>query len=163
MQHLDRLCACLAGSDAAVAQDGFRDLIADGEHRVERGHRLLEDHRQLVAAQIAQASCRQLQQILALEQHLTAGDAPGRLRHEAHDRERGDALAAARFADDAERAAALEAEVDAVHRAHFALFTVERRAEPANLKKVFCNRQSLPRCGRGRALPTAGPCSGRSA
>ena len=45
----------------------------------------------------------------ALEQDLAAGDAAGRLRHQAHDRQRGDALAAARLADDAERAAALRA------------------------------------------------------
>ena len=78
---------------------------------------------------------RSLEQVLALEQHLAAGDAPGRLRHQAHDRERGDALAAARFADDAERAAALEREVDAVDRAHLAALRGEVRAQAAHLKQ----------------------------
>ena len=56
----------------------------------------------------------QLEQVDALEQDLAAGDAPGRLRHEAHDRQRRDALAAARLADDAERAARFEREAHAV-------------------------------------------------
>ena len=38
-----------AGRAAGAAQR-LGDLLADGEHRVERGHRLLEDHRDLVAA-----------------------------------------------------------------------------------------------------------------
>src|SRR5207247_6452162 len=104
-----------------------------------------------------------LQQIFALEQHLAARDAPRRLRHQAHDRERGDALAAARLADEAERAPALEAKVDAVDCAHLTLLAMERGAQPASVKQVFCNEPSPPRCARGPALPKAAPCSVRSA
>ena len=61
--------------------------------------------------QFAHALRRALQQVFALEQHFAIRDAPGRLRNEAHDRQRSHALAAARLADDAERAAALELEL----------------------------------------------------
>jgi hypothetical protein len=61
-----------------------------------------------------------------VEQDLAGGNPAGRLRHEAHDRQRGDALAASGFADDAERAAALDAQIDPVHGPHLALLAAER-------------------------------------
>ena len=59
----------------------------------------------------------QREQVAAAVAH-RAGMAPRRHRHQAQDRERGDALAAARFADDAERLAVVHREGDAVDRAH---------------------------------------------
>ena len=38
-------CERRGARQAAVQHQRFGDLVADGEHRVERGHRLLEDHR----------------------------------------------------------------------------------------------------------------------
>ena len=55
------------------------------------------------------------QQIAALEQDAPAGDPPGRL-HQADDRERGDRLAAAGFADQPQRLAAADLEGHVVHR-----------------------------------------------
>jgi hypothetical protein len=46
-----RACAFAA---QVVQQQGFADLLFDAVQRVERGHRLLEDHRDAVAAQLAQ-------------------------------------------------------------------------------------------------------------
>ena len=43
------------------------DLPADGQHRIEARHRLLEDHRDVVAADLAHLALGELQQILALE------------------------------------------------------------------------------------------------
>ena len=52
-QHLDRRGARASRRpDPLVEQDRLDDLVADGEDRVERGHRLLEDHRDLVAADL---------------------------------------------------------------------------------------------------------------
>jgi len=160
-QHLDRLVLRFLPAPASMPQERLGDLVADGERRVERGHRLLEDHREPGAPQLAQPRRRQPEQILAFEPHLARDDAPGRRRHEAHDAERGDALAAARFADDAERAAALEAEVDAVHGSHLACVGVEDGGEAADLKQVSYDGQPLVRSRRGRGFPTAAPCSDR--
>ena len=53
-QQLDGALARLPPRAAAMAQDRLDDLVADGEARIERGHRLLEDHGEPVAAQVAQ-------------------------------------------------------------------------------------------------------------
>jgi hypothetical protein len=41
---------------AHVQPQHLGDLVADGEHRVQRGHRLLEDHRDVLAADRASRS-----------------------------------------------------------------------------------------------------------
>src|SRR5205823_5705173 len=57
------------------------------------------------------------------------------LRQEAVDREAGDALAAARFADQRERLAALHREAHAVHRVHGAVAGRESNGEVADLEQ----------------------------
>ncbi len=42
---------------------GFRNLIADGENRIQRRHRFLKDHRDVFAANAAHLFLRQCQQI----------------------------------------------------------------------------------------------------
>jgi hypothetical protein len=51
----------------AVDLEHLVDLRADAQHRVQRRHRLLEDHRDAVAAQLAQPFGRGLQQVFAIE------------------------------------------------------------------------------------------------
>ena len=106
--------ARLAPRRAAVDEQRFRDLIADREHRVERGHRLLEDQRDLGAAHRAhRPSRRASSRSRPLNRMRPAGDAAGRL-HQPHDRQRGHRLAAARFADQPERLAGANLEADVV-------------------------------------------------
>ena len=76
------------------------DLLADGEHGIERRHRLLEDHGDLAAADRVQLVLRQLQQVDAAPPHL-AGE-PQRRPQETDDRSQREALAGTRFADEAE-------------------------------------------------------------
>src|SRR5439155_25675935 len=87
----------------------------DGVARIERRHRLLEDHRKPIAAQIAQLPIREIEQTDAVERH-GARDFSARLWQQAHDGERGNALAATGFADQPECRAARDREIDAVHR-----------------------------------------------
>src|SRR5437867_4115904 len=87
---------------------GFRDLVADGEYGIEARHRLLEDHRDVAAAELAQRLHGQLREIdhrafAGPEQNLAADDASRRIRNQAHDRQARHRLAGARFADDGER------------------------------------------------------------
>ena len=51
----------------AVDLQHLADLLLDGVQRVERGHRLLKNHGNLVAADMAQAVERQRHEVLALE------------------------------------------------------------------------------------------------
>ena len=108
--------------DGAVARGGpgrvlvpamhVGELIADRVGRIERGHRLLEDHRHAVAAQPRGGAAGQ---VLAVEDE-AAGAAGGIARREPHQRERGHRLAAAGLADDAERLPALGLKRHAAHR-----------------------------------------------
>src|SRR5260370_953574 len=82
-----------------VQRQRLADLPADRQYRVERGHRLLKDHRDVVAAHVAHFSFAELAQVAPGEADHPRDDAPGRRRDEAQDRQRGDALAAARLAD----------------------------------------------------------------
>src|SRR5262249_6995181 len=75
----------------------------------------LEDHRDLLAADVAQLPVGELEQVAPVE-HGGAGDGPSCPRQDPEEGERGDALAAARLADDAERLALADREGDAVDR-----------------------------------------------
>src|SRR5205814_4858791 len=79
-------------------------------------------------------------------------DAP-RDRYQAHDRERGDRLAAARLADDAERLPALERERDAVDCVHLALARPEEGAEVVDLEQA--HYASLVRGSSASRTPSA--------
>ena len=85
---------------AHVQAQHLADLEADREHRIERGHRLLEDHGDVLAAQRAARGDRQLQQLAPLEAHARIRIHERRVRRQqAHHRQRADRLAAARFSD----------------------------------------------------------------
>ena len=92
--------------------------LSDREQRIERRHRLLEDHRDVVAANALHLRFAQTEQVRALEADRAADDAPGRAGDEAQDRQRRDALAAARLADDAQRFAAANSIGNAVDGPH---------------------------------------------
>ena len=64
-------CGCARRALVWVAQH-LVDLLAARHHRIERGHRLLEDHRHARAAQLAQPRLGRGEQVLALEQDLAA-------------------------------------------------------------------------------------------
>ena len=112
--HLERARLRLLVADVLVEPDRLGDLLADREDRVERGHRLLEDHRDVVAADLRHLVLVERREVLTVEDDVRAGlDATGRV-DELHDRERGHGLAAPGLTDDAERAALRDREVDAV-------------------------------------------------
>src|SRR5690606_13634512 len=86
----------------------------DAESGIERRHRLLEDHREAVASEIGEMLPRHGEQILALEECAAACDPCRRAREQAHDGERGNALSAARLADEAERFTPTQPEARAI-------------------------------------------------
>src|SRR5262245_45894570 len=72
---------------------------------IEAGHRLLEDHRDLIAANLLHLLLSEIEQIAALKADDPVDDATRRIGDEAQDGQRGYALAAAGFAYHAERLA----------------------------------------------------------
>ncbi len=102
--------ARLGAAGAGVDQHGFGDLIADGPERIERGHRLLEDHADLAAANVAEGRLVEAEQIGAVEADVAGGR--GAVGQQAHQGEGGHRLARAALADDAEHLAGAEGHRD---------------------------------------------------
>src|ERR1051325_9232163 len=98
--------ARLPAVEPAVETERLRYLLADGVDGVERGHRVLEDHRDVVAANLPHALFGRGQKVLAREQNLAPDDA-ARRAYQTHHRERRDGLPAARLADEPQHLALL--------------------------------------------------------
>jgi hypothetical protein len=95
------------------------DLVTDGVVRVQGGQRVLEDHGGPAAPQLPQLGVVGGEHIGAGDPHRAADFGAGP-PVEAEERERGGALAAAAFADDAQRAARAEGEAETVDSAYAA-------------------------------------------
>jgi hypothetical protein len=119
---------------AAMRLECERHLRADGQHRVQRGLRVLEDHGDAPAADGAHALGRQPDQFLPGEADGPAGDAPGRI-DQADQREAGDGFARPAFADQAQDLAGGEREGHAIHRACDARAGEEMRAKVGDLEQ----------------------------
>ena len=77
---------------------GLGDLLADGIDRVEARHRLLEDHGDVVAADLPQALSIEFGKVeclarLSSKPNAAVGHPPDPLWKKAHDREAGDGFA----------------------------------------------------------------------
>jgi hypothetical protein len=99
-----------------VELQGLADLAADGQHRVERGHRVLEDHGDLFAPDLAHLVLVQIEQVLAAKVDFALDDFAGGLGDQTHDAQGADAFAAAALAYHAEGFFLIDVERDIVHR-----------------------------------------------
>ena len=133
LKHLDRMRARLFFGVAEVKLRYLHQLFRHAHERIQRSHRILKNHRDVTAPQIAQLTRRQFQNIAAIEFDCPAGNSPRRLGNQAHDRKVRDGLAGARLADDAQRLAALNFKADAVHGFDRAVFGVKVRAKVFDL------------------------------
>ena len=108
-QQADRTFARLPTRRESVHAERFANLVADAHHRIERGHRLLEDQADAGAPHLAHLFVGQRQQITSLEDDAPSGNSARRFE-QAQDRERRDGFAAARLADEPERLALADLE-----------------------------------------------------
>ena len=98
----------------ALQDHGLRQLLADLDDRVQAGHGVLEDHGDLVAADLVEILLGDLQKILAVIDDLAGfGDRVARL--DTQDGLAGHGLAGAGLADDGEGLALRKVEIDAAH------------------------------------------------
>ncbi len=132
--QFDRAIHRLALRRALVTAVGLRQLRTDGVGRVEAGHRLLEDHRHAVAAQVRHLLLRHRQQVFAGKRQALRGPFSG-ADQQVHHCERADRLAAAGFADDAVGLAAADPERGIAHR----------RRSPAEGDRHVLERRAAPR------------------
>jgi hypothetical protein len=110
------------------------DLIADRVHRVEAGHRLLEDHGDLAAAKVQHLSFCHGQQVTALEEDRAAVDparGPGYQLKHGHGRH---GLAAAGLTDQSQGLAGVDGQAHAVDRLHPAAGHIEGDGEVGDLE-----------------------------
>ena len=125
IQHSDRPLNGLFRPHIGVQQQRFDELFSHRLDRVQCRHWLLKDHADAGTTNLLHLSNRQSCKILSLETYRTAGNVTHRLREKAHHRKRSYALAAARFADDAERLACLDSQRQSVDRAHQTFVGIE--------------------------------------
>src|SRR4030095_2430065 len=131
-QHVDGLFTSFLLGNILMQDDSLRNLLANRAHRDHGRHGFLEDHRDMVAANIVNFFAFRVKSsdidhidrlVVAaalnrlVKQNLTTDD-PAWWRHELEQRERGDALTTATLTNHAERLAAFDGQDDAVHGAH---------------------------------------------
>src|SRR5712691_3801980 len=80
---LDCGSACLFARKLAMESEGLGNLFTNSEDGIERSHRILEDHRDVVPADLPHLLIGQSQQVLAIEDNL-ATDNLSRRRSQSH-------------------------------------------------------------------------------
>ena len=100
LEELEHALARRLIAHAAMHLEHLADLPLDGVQRVERGHRLLEDDADVVAADAPAAPCSlALSRSLPLKRISPVGMRCRRVGQELHDRQRGHRFARSRLAD----------------------------------------------------------------
>ncbi len=110
------------GLDVLVEEDGLDDLVSDGVDGVERGHGLLEDHGDVVAADLSHLAVVEGEEIdgpfgrgrFALEPDVSAVELPRGPGDELERGHGGDGLSAAGLSDDGDGVSGVDGHADAV-------------------------------------------------
>ncbi len=103
--------------------NGFGQLVADGQHRIQAGQRILEDATNRFATQLAAGFLFQVINALVIKADLATADA-ARQGQQSADRRAGQRFPRTGFANDAEDFPRLQREADLMQRLHIA-FTVQ--------------------------------------
>ena len=144
LQRLDRLLAAVGHRRLLhVLAQHVLDLVADLADRIERRARVLEDHRDLAAAQVAHLVFAGGLDVDAGEHHRALGDLAGAVENP-HHRVGGDGFAGAGLADDAERLALGHGDVDVLHRLDDAAAGGEFHGEIVDVEQRLRGHCSLP-------------------
>ena len=130
----------------AVREHRLDHLRLDAQHRIEGHHRVLEDHRDAVAAQVAHPLAVQPNEVLTIVED-AALHHPARRVHQPDDREASDGLAGTRFADKPHDFAPPDLEANPVHSLDDAGLGEEMRFQALDGQggvrrghSYFCNR-----------------------
>ena len=142
-EELDRTLLRLLLRDVLVHLDRFDDLVAHPVHRMETRERVLEDHRELLAADGANRVVVELEKVLALEEDLPRDISRLPVR-QAHRRERGDALPGAGLAHNPERLTPVHGEREAVDGLDDPVRGREMDAEVLDLQQDFGHQGACP-------------------
>ena len=111
-----RSCGGRNLAPAAIRRDRLRQLVADGEHRVQRRLRVLQDHRYLASPHLPHVRHPHPHDVVPVEQDAPPDDARG-LRQQAQQRQRRHALAGPGLPHEPERLAFAYLEAHPIDRA----------------------------------------------
>ncbi len=116
VQQLSRPLPRLCLAHPQVHAHGFHDLESDRKHRVQRCHRILEDHRDLAPPHLSHLLFFEFHKIAIIKHNTVGYNFPWRLRDQPHHREHRHALPAPALPDDAQRLPLTHIKRDPVHR-----------------------------------------------
>ena len=133
VQHLHGLRNGIAFRQALVQRQHLGHLVGHPHIGVQRGHRVLKDHRDLFGPDAVQHLGRGVQDLLPVEQDAARGAAVA--RQKAHDREGQLRLAAAGFADDAQGLARIDGQGHVVDGPHLGIVGLEADRKVAQFEK----------------------------
>ncbi len=155
IEHALRFFQRVGVAFSLVQSDRLGNLLPHREHRVERGHRLLENHGHIGTANAPQLGLRQRGQvdpllIAARQPHLPAVDIATALLHQTHQRQRGDRLAGARLADDRQRFALAHVQRQPVYRLDAPALLLKADAEIAHRQHHIVMMAKLTHQGSSR-------------
>jgi len=103
--------------------------------RIQSRQRFLKDHANSRSTQLAHGSLWQGQEVLPVEENATAADACDGARQQAHNDQRGYALAASRLAHQPQYLATPDGEGNALHHVRRPLVRVKRYTEIIDAKQ----------------------------
>src|SRR5581483_8746996 len=155
-EHLHAAIERLLARDLLVLEVHLHQLHADAEDRIERGHRLLENHADVVATDLADGLVIELQQIASLEEDLAGHDFSRWIRNETEHAQRRDALSRPGFADQPEHFALVDRQVDAIDGLGHSGFGVEVGSQTTDLQQG-CAHWSCENSLGSNASRTASP------
>src|SRR5262249_46938875 len=124
---------------ATMQQQDFADLLFDRVQRVERGHRLLEDDADVVAAHTAHPPLIERQQVGAFEIDRAGRMPRGGIRQQFENGQGRDRLARTRFTDQRQRLTLADLERDSVDRLRFPAAGPKGDRKIADAKQGFCH------------------------
>ena len=145
-EHFDGPVERLALGRAFVDAHGLGNLAANGPRGVQRCHRVLEDHPDVVAAHLAHLRLAQGDKVAAVKADLSARDMAD-IGQQLHHREPDRRFAATRLAHEAQALAHADRERDPVDGFHIYRAQVELRLEVVDLQ----DRRRRPGAGQARA------------
>jgi hypothetical protein len=132
IEQFEHARATLFPIQAEMCAQRLGNLESDRKTRVERRHRLLEDHRHVAPDEVAPLACAQLAQVTAVEVQAIGGHG-SRPRQQAHHGEHCYRLARTRLTDDREHFVGIDLHVNAIDRLEVAAVDGERHGEVANV------------------------------
>ena len=153
-EQLDGAGARFRLAHLQMNEQRLHDLQADAQHRVERGHRLLEDHGDLPAAQLTHLLLGEREQLPTIEADV-ALDARSAGRQQSHRRQCGDGFARTRLADDGHHLAGIDGIAQPFDSPHRAVRGHELHVKVVDLDDGARRKVTHSRCRRLCKRPTS--------